>query len=206
MSSSITEFARTARPWALACATLLATAAPAAAQFGYGGYGGYGYGGYGYGGIGPGYGAVGYGGVGYGTLGYGGFGGGGYGGYGGVGGFGGGFGGYPLPGQINPYNLGYGNTLGLGLVPPAYVGTGTAGIGPVGIGGTNPLFGLGLSPLAVNNAAAEVALRRRPAANPTYYYPGYSGQPVRLQFQTNNTLPNSYNNQTIPNAATAVPR
>ena len=152
----------------------------------YGGYGG-GYGGYGggYGGYGGGYGGYGGGYGGYGG-GYGGYGGGFSGGYGGYGGGFSNYGGYPLYGSINAYNAGYGNTAGLGLVPPAYVGTGTAGLGPIGIGGTNPLFGLGLSPLAIHNAVAEQSLLQR--SNPSQGYSRGFGAPVtRMNLYPANT-------------------
>ena len=174
MSSVTSRIARRTHFWGLVCVAWLGSADLASAQIGYGGagFGGVGYGGYpgfgaGFGGVGyggyPGFGG-GYGGVGYGGIGYGGFATTGYNGYGGVyGSLGGNYGGFPLYSTINAYNLGYNNTAGLGLVPPAYVGTGTAGIGPIGIGGTNPLFGLGLSPLAIHNAVAEQSLRQRAA-------------------------------------------
>ena len=117
---------------------------------GYGGYGGYGlgYGGYGLGGYGLGYGGYGLGYGGYGGLGYGGYGLGGYGGYGGYGGSYGGYGGY---------GGGYGG-YGLGLT----------GLGYSGIGWSNPLFSLGLSPLAVQTAAAERLVLGR--TTPGYRY------------------------------------
>ena len=207
--------------WAFACVAMFASAESASAQYGFGGYGGLGGGGGGYGGYGGyggGYGGAGgfgggYGGAGFGG-GYGGFGGG-YGGFGGIGfggigggysGFGGSYGGYPLQSSLNAYNLGYGNTLGIGLVPPAFVGTGTAGIGPVGIGGINPLFGLGLSPLAIHNAVAEQGLRQRYSPYAGGYYRGYGGNVVRQRFSSPSNLPNAYSNTTIPNAVSAVPR
>jgi len=207
MLSMMFRIAIQPRFWGLVSAFLLASAAPASAQYGYGGLGSYGgYGGYGfaggyggggaygfpgvYGGYGGGYGAGGYG--------YGGYGGGGYGGFGGVGygGYGGSYGGYPLQGSIGAYNLGFGNTLGLGLVPPAYVGTGTAGLGPIGIGGINPLFGLGLSPLAIHNAVAEQSLRQNLPRNGNYLR-GYNATGTRMNF---------YNNTNIPGAVSTVPR
>ncbi len=211
MLSLISRIARRPRFWGLVCATLLGSTAPASAQYGYGGLGGSGgYGGYGFaggfGGYGN-YGGAGYGG--YGIGGFGGYGGGGYGGFGGIGysgfgggysGFGGSYGGYPLYGSINGYNIGYGNTLGLGLVPPAYVGTGTAGLGPIGIGGTNPLFGLGLSPLAIQNAVAEQSLRRNLPRNGNYFR-GYNTNGFNTGTRTN-----FYNNTNIPGAVSTVPR
>lgn len=199
----------------------LALASPASAQFGLG-YGGLGYGGYGagYGGYGAGFGGYG-GGYGLGGPGYGGYGAnyglGGSFGFGAIGYPYGAFAGYagvPFQASINAYNLGYGNTVGIGLVPPAYVGTGTAGIGPVGIGGTNPLFGLGLSPLAVNNAIAEQALRR-PSRVGSPYQQTYGNAGVRYRFAAPGvapnpaatpTLPNPAPNPAIPGAAPAVPR
>ena len=163
MTSATLRSVRRSRPWGLLAILMLAPAHSASAQIGLGGYGGFGvYGGYGA------FGAVG----GVGGL--------------NVGGYGGEFGGYPLDGAINGYNAGYGNTFGLGLVPPAYVGTGTAGLGPVGIGGINPLFGLGLSPLAIHNAVAEQALRQPPGRGPNMP-PGANGGAVRMSLYPPNT-------------------
>ena len=188
MLSMTSRITRRPHYWGLVCAALLVTANPASAQFGGVGFGGYGGGGYGgYPGFGGGYGGGGYGGFGGFGGGYGGFATTGYNGYGGVyGSLGGNYGGYPLYATINAYNLGYGNTAGLGLVPPAYVGTGTAGIGPIGIGGTNPLFGLGLSPLAIHNAVAEQSLRQRFTGNPGYSR-GYGSSSVRMNLYPPNT-------------------
>ena len=132
---------QTAPAVALALAALLATVTPAHAQFGYGypgfGSGGIGYGGYGNGGIG--YGGYGSGGIGYGGIGY---------------------GGYGPGGLANPYGLipsGFGVTGPAGILNP--------GIGYPGIGGTNPYFSFGLSPLAVQNVRFERTLQGRTAAN-----------------------------------------
>lgn len=165
MTPALLPLCRSLGVVALAASLFSWSGSTASAQFspGYGGFApGYGA----YGGFGPGYGfgGPGLGAYGPGLGGYGpGYGVGGSYGFGAIGypfGAYAGYSGVPFQASINAYNLGYGNTVGVGLVPPAYVGTGTAGIGPVGIGGTNPLFGLGLSPLAVNNAIAEQALRR----------------------------------------------
>ena len=83
------------------------------------------------------------------------------GGYGG--GFGGGYGGYGggyAPGLgLGGYGPGYGYGYGPVLDPyralPEYAGTGSAGLGYPGIGGPNPYFSMGLSPLAVANLQAE---------------------------------------------------
>lgn len=126
----------------LACLVSVVPAAHARAQvFGYGGYGGYpGYG-YGYAVPGVGIGAPGLG------FGYGyGFPPGGYYGYGGAVGFGGGLG-FAYP----PTSYGYfGNAYPPGLLPPLVSG----------VGDTNPLMGVGLTPLGVQSALAEGALRR----------------------------------------------
>ncbi len=119
-------------------------------------------------------------------------------------GYGGSYGGYPLQSSLNAYNLGYGNTLGIGLVPPAYVGTGTAGIGPIGIGGTNPLFGLGLSPLAIHNAVAEQSLRQRYPAN-YRLLPGLRRQRGPDPAVQQHHHPQRVTNTTIPNAVSTVP-
>ncbi len=183
-------FIRQFRFWGLVGIVFVAFTTTASAQIGYGGFGG------GYGGLG---------GIGYG--GYGGFGA--VGGLGGVnvGGYGGNYGGYPLYGAINGYNAGYGNTFGLGLVPPAYVGTGTAGLGPIGIGGINPLFGLGLSPLAIHNAVAEQGLRQqfsRKSNSPA----GYNSSVVRMSLYPPNTPLTPRQTTVAPNQAgpQAAPR
>ena len=132
-----------ARALALAFGSLLLVAAPASAQFG-GGYGG------GYGGFGGGYG-------------------GGYGGYGG--GYGGVVGGYAPGLGLGGYGYGYGYGYGQILNPyrslPEYAGTGSAGLGYPGIGGPNPYFSMGLSPLAVANLQAERAFLGRTAPGAT---------------------------------------
>jgi len=95
----------------------------------------------------------------------------GYGGYGG--GYGGNYGsgfapGIGLGGFGPGYGYGYGPVLNnpyRGL--PDYAGTGLAGLGYPGIGGPNPYFGMGVSPLAVQNVYAERALFGRPAGQAT---------------------------------------
>jgi hypothetical protein len=113
----------------------------------YGGWGGvspgFGYGGLGYGGLG--YGGLGYGGLGYGGLGYGGYG------YGGYGGFGIGYPGYGYGFGYPAYGYGYGG-LGYGYGGFGYGGYGYPTI-PTGL--FNPLFGVGLTPLAVQSAVTE---------------------------------------------------
>jgi hypothetical protein len=96
------------------------------------GYGGYGLAGYGYGRIGYGYPGLGYGG--YGLAGYG---------YGGIG--------YGYPG------LGYGFAYSGFPYSAAAYGFGATGLGYVPIlpGLSNPLFGVGTTPLAVQSAMAE---------------------------------------------------
>lgn len=128
---------------ALALAAALVAGLPGSASaqypFGFGGYGagfapGFGYGS-GYGGFSPGWGAA---------------------------------AGNPYIGAPNWYNGEY------GVVPYGYYSpfpnfapgliygetTGIAGYGPTGIGYANPLFGVGLSPLAVQSAATERAMVR----------------------------------------------
>ncbi|WP_435019155.1 hypothetical protein TA3x_001138 [Tundrisphaera sp. TA3] len=112
----------------------LGLAPSAQAQYPFGG--GFAYGGYGYG-----YGVPGYG-YGYVYPAYG---------YGVPWGFGSGVvaTGYPVLG--GPYGV---SPLYGGVIP------GAPGYGPSGVGFANPLFSMGLSPLAVQNAAAERALVR----------------------------------------------
>lgn len=130
---------------ALAFLVLMVPATPSQAQL-YG-YGGYGYGAYGYPGYGYGYGVPGFG-YGYGVPGY--------------------VVGYPPVGYY-----GYGGVPGLGLgysgISYGYFGNPYIGIGPPlvsGVGDTNPLFGVGLTPLGVQSALGEGALIRasRPRA------------------------------------------
>ena len=143
------------RTLALALVLTFLSATQARAQYGMG-YGGYGaYGGMGYGGYGMGYGGMGYGGYGgYGGMGYGGIG---YGGYGGIGN--GGFNGYGYGG------LGY-YGLGAGYLPPGY-----------SAGYINPLFGVGLSPLGVQSALGDRALRGNLAPGTASYSRGYQVAP-----------------------------
>ena len=90
---------------------------------------------------------------------------------------------YGLDGAYSP---GYGTIAGGYFSPigPGSYGPGIPGYGPSGIGYANPLFGLGLSPLAVQNAMAERALvrgsqsaARQPA--PIRYGPATTVTPVR---------------------------
>ena len=105
------------------------------------GYGGMGYGGMGYGGMGYGYPGMGYGGMGYGYPGFG-YGGYGYGGYG-----------YGLPVGGSGYGYGY---PGFGY-----------GYFPFLPGLSNPLFGVGMTPLGVQSALFETnVLGRGRPANP----------------------------------------
>jgi len=138
------------RSLAIASAIGLLAASPARAQypfgpgFAYPGYGGYGYGGYGYGygGYGPGFvGGNGFGPAVYSNMGFG----------------------------VGTVATGYGSVMA-GYAAPIYgtgypmfgYGFGAPGYGPSGIGYVNPLFSLGLSPLAVQTAIAEQSLRGTP--------------------------------------------
>ena len=111
--------------------------------FGFGGYGmspyayGYGYG-YGYPGYGMMYGGMGYGGMGYGGMGYG---------YPGFGGF------YPAYGYGYGYGYPYPNITAANVLgySPGLPYAGPAMSSPY----TNPLFGLGLTPLGVQSYFAE---------------------------------------------------
>ena len=149
-------FGKRARTLSMVLALLVASPGLAMAQFlgggyGYGGwgYGGYGYPGFGFGGYGvspygygygygyPGYG-MGYGGMGYGGMGYG---------YSGMGGF------YPGYGYGYGYGTLYPNiTAGYALgYAPGVPYAGPAMSSPY----TNPLFGLGLTPLGVQSYFTE---------------------------------------------------
>ncbi|HWE37034.1 MAG TPA: hypothetical protein VG406_10745 [Isosphaeraceae bacterium] len=133
---------------AMALVILAAQPGRARAQF-MGGFGGYGMGypgyGYGFGGFGfpmYGYGGLGYGGLGYGGLGYGGFG---YGGFG--------YGGYGLGSNFGTPAFGF-----YGAVPPTFLYGGFGNPGYFGYGYANMGLTTGLTPLAMQSAAAEQAL------------------------------------------------
>ena len=145
--------------WVLALALVSFAFTPRTCQAQFFGYGGYGYPGFygGYGGYG-GYGMYGgYGGYGYpmmGGMGYGGFG------YPMMGGMGYGYG-YPMMGygygypMMGGYGYGYGYPFGAGY--PGFSYTGALLSNPY----TNPLFGVGLTPLGVNSYFTEMNLLGR---------------------------------------------